>query len=307
MKNIVGVKFKETGRIYYFNPGGLRFKKDDDVIVETEQGEEFGKIAIQNREIENEKVLKPLKRVLRVATNKDKKRYEECKKIEKEAFKECQKKIKEHKLNMTLTNVECKFDNSKILFYFTSDERVDFRELVRDLASIYKTRIELRQISTREQVRRLGGNGICGRELCCCSFLKNFDGTSIKMAKEQNLSLNASKITGVCGRLMCCLRYEQNVYEDKMKKLPHVGAIVKTEDGEGRVDSVEVLNEIIKVKLKDEENNDYYKKYKPSELKIIKDAKQDMESDESKEDLKELKKIEEIDKFEKKNAQDDDI
>ena len=302
MKNIVGVKFKETGRIYYFNPGGLRFKKDDDVIVETEQGEKFGKIAIQNREIENEKVLKPLKRVLRVATNKDKKRYEECKKIEKEAFKECQKKIKEHKLNMTLTNVECKFDNSKILFYFTSDERVDFRELVRDLASIYKTRIELRQIGVRDEVRRIGGYGVCGRELCCCSYLNNFEAVSIKMAKEQNMSLNPSKISGNCGRLMCCLKYENDVYEEKLKRLPNVGAIVKTEDGEGEVDNVEILKEILRVKMKKDDGY-IYKKYNLNDVQIIKDSTKQDNNEEEIENKEELDKLEKLEEEDEKSIQ----
>ena len=307
MIEAVGVNFRGKGRTYFFDPKDIDLKVNDQVVVETKMGKELGTIKFVNKTVDETKFAEPIKPIIRKANKDDLKRQKENEQEEKKAFKECTKKIKEYKLDMKLVEVRYLLDNSKLIFYFTADNRIDFRELVKDLASIYKTRIELRQISTREQVRRLGGNGICGRELCCCSFLKNFDGTSIKMAKEQNLSLNASKITGVCGRLMCCLRYEQNVYEDKMKKLPHVGAIVKTEDGEGKVDSVEVLNEIIKVKLKDEENNDYYKKYKPSELKIIKDAKQDTESDESKEELKELKKIEEIDKFEKKNAQDDDI
>ena len=211
MKNIIGVRFKKPGKIYFFDPGDLEITNRDFVIVETTQGEEYGEVAIANRTIPDEKVVAPLKRVIRIANKKDKKHYEENKKKEKEAFEICKKKIKEHKLDMTLTDVEFKFDNSKVLFYFTADGRIDFRDLVKDLASIFKTRIELRQIGVRDEVKRIGGNGICGRELCCCSFLGNFETVSIKMAKEQNMSLNPTKISGNCGRLMCCLKYEQDV------------------------------------------------------------------------------------------------
>ena len=250
MRNIIGVRFKKLGKIYFFNPKYLHVVKGDKVIVETAQGEEIGEVVIPNRYVNDEKILEPLKKVIRIATYKDCKRYDECKKIEKEAFVTCQKKIKEHKLKMCLTDVECKFDGSKMLFYFTADGRIDFRELVKDLAAIYKTRIELRQIGVRDEVKRIGGNGVCGRELCCCSFLSDFEAVSIKMAKEQNLSLNPSKISGNCGRLMCCLKYEDDVYQDKLGKLPNIGAIVKTEDGTGEVDSVETLKERVKVKFK---------------------------------------------------------
>lgn len=307
MIKAVGVNFRGKGRSYFFDPHGIELKIGDKVVVETKMGKELGTIKTVNREVDETKFAEPIKPIIRKATKEDLNKQQENEKEEKKAFIECKKKIEEYKLNMKLVEVRYLLDNSKLIFYFTADNRIDFRELVKDLASIYRTRIELRQISTREQVRRLGGNGICGRELCCCSYLKEFDATSIKMAKEQNLSLNASKIIGVCGRLMCCLKYEQNVYEDKMKHLPHIGAIVQTEDGKGRVDSVEVLNEIIKVKLKDDEGNDYYKKYNSSEVKIIKDTKQEMKNDESEEEMKELEKIEAIDKFEKKNAQDNDI
>ena len=229
---------------------------------------------IPNRLVEDEKILAPLKKVIRIANYKDHKHYEECRKIEKEAFQVCLKKIKEHKLDMTLTDVEYKFDNSKILFYFTADGRIDFRELVKDLAAIYKTRIELRQIGVRDEVKRIGGNGVCGRELCCCTFLSNFEAVSIKMAKEQNLSLNPSKISGNCGRLMCCLKYENDVYEEKAKRLPKVGAIVKTEDGEGEVDSVETLKEQLRVKFKDGEVNTY-KKYDAKDVVVIKDVEEE--------------------------------
>ena len=206
---------------------------------------------------------------------------------------------------MNLTDVEYKFDNSKILFYFTADGRIDFRDLVKDLASIFKTRIELRQIGVRDEVKRIGGNGICGRELCCCSHLSNFETVSIKMAKEQNLSLNPTKISGNCGRLMCCLKYEQDVYEEKLKKLPKVGAIVKTADGEGKVDSIETLKEIVKVKFKD--GDDYfYKKYNASDIKIIKNIEQREIDEEEKEHLKELEELEELEKIENENKQNDE-
>lgn len=277
MKNIIGIRFKKLGKIYFFNPKGIKVKKGDKVIVETAQGEEFAEVLIPNRYVEDEKVVAPLKKVVRIATNKDIKRYEECRKIEKEAFKICEKKIKEHKLDMTLTEVECKFDNSRILFYFTAVGRVDFRDLVRDLAAVYKTRIELRQMGVRDEVKRIGGNGVCGRELCCCSFLSDFESVSIKMAKEQNISLNSSKISGNCGRLMCCLKYENEVYEDKLKHLPHVGAIVKTEDGEGEVDNIEILKERIRVKLKTEDGGFAYKKYDAKAVKVLKDNVKEQE------------------------------
>ena len=199
---------------------------------------------------------------------------------------------------MNLTDVEYKFDNSKITFYFTSDGRVDFRELVKDLAAIYKTRIELRQIGVRDEVRRIGGNGVCGRELCCCSFLNNFDAVSIKMAKEQNLSLNPSKISGNCGRLMCCLKYEQEAYEEKLDRMPKIGAIVKTGDGEGTVDSIETLKEIVRVKLEDKEDGYYFKKYKASDIKIIKNIEKEEMNEEEKANLKELEEIEKLSKEE---------
>ena len=271
--------------------------KGDKVIVETAQGEEIGEVVIPNRYVNDEKILEPLKKVIRIATYKDCKRYDECKKIEKEAFVTCQKKIKEHKLKMCLTDVECKFDGSKMLFYFTADGRIDFRELVKDLAAIYKTRIELRQIGVRDEVKRIGGNGVCGRELCCCSFLSDFEAVSIKMAKEQNLSLNPSKISGNCGRLMCCLKYEDDVYQDKLGKLPNIGAIVKTEDGTGEVDSVETLKERVKVKFKNEDVYTY-KRYDVNDIRVIKDAvkeKIDEEERQHKKELEELEKLEEID------------
>ena len=298
MKNIIGVRFKKLGKIYFFNPRDFKVKKGTKVIVETAQGEEYGEVLIPNRYVDDEKIISPLKKVTRIANGKDHKHYEECRKIEKEAFEVCKKKIKEHKLAMTLTDVEYKFDNSKILFYFTADGRIDFRELVKDLAAIYKTRIELRQIGVRDEVKRIGGNGVCGRELCCCSFLRDFEAVSIKMAKEQNLSLNPCKISGNCGRLMCCLKYENEVYEEKLEKLPNIGAIVKTEDGEGEVDNIETLKEVVRVKLKDGDNYTY-KKYNVSDIKIIKDNKsvvlEDTEEKEHKKELEELERLEEQD------------
>ena len=297
LKNIIGVRFKKLGKIYFFNPKNLHIKKGDKVIVETTQGEEIGEVVIPNRHVDDEKIIGPLKKVLRIATYKDYKRYDECKKIEKEAFKICEKKIKEHKLKMSLTDVECKFDNSKILFYFIADGRIDFRNLVKDLAGIYKTRIELRQIGVRDEVKRIGGNGICGRELCCCTFLSDFEAVSIKMAKEQNLSLNPSKISGNCGRLMCCLKYEDEVYQKKLKKLPNIGAIVKTEDGVGEVEGIETLRERVKVKLKNEEGFSY-KRYDVKDLKVIKDSSKEKIGEEEKQhkkELEELEKLEELD------------
>jgi len=299
LRNIIGVRFKKLGKIYFFNPRNLRVKKGNKVIVETAQGEEYGEVMIPNRWVDDHKIVNPLKKVVRIANYKDHKQYEECRKKEKEAFGICRKKIKEHKLDMTLTDVECKFDNSKILFYFTADGRIDFRELVKDLAAIYKTRIELRQIGVRDEVKRIGGNGVCGRELCCCSFLSDFETVSIKMAKEQNMSLNPSKISGNCGRLMCCLKYENDVYEEKLKKLPNIGAIVKTQDGEGEVESIETLKERVRVKIKDNEGDGYfYKRYDAKDIEIIKDAvaeKINQEELEHKEELEELEKLEKED------------
>ena len=293
MKKIIGVRFKRLGKIYFFDPKWLEVKKGENVIVETSQGEEIAEVVVPNRLVEEEKITTPLKKVLRLASQRDLKHAEECRKKEKEAFEVCKKKIKEHGLEMTLTDVEYKFDNSKILFYFTADGRIDFRELVKDLAAIYKTRIELRQIGVRDEVKRIGGNGVCGRELCCCSFLRDFETVSIKMAKEQNISLNPSKISGNCGRLMCCLKYEQDVYEDKLKRLPNVGAIVKTPDGEGEIDTIEILKEVVRVKFK---NGDIYnyKKYPASEIKVIKDTVKERADEEEKQYQKELEELEEL-------------
>lgn len=293
MANIIGVRFKRPGKIYFFDPDGKSIERGSFVIVETSMGKEYGEVAIANRNIQDEKLIKPLKKIVRIANSRDKKQHEENKKKEEEALKICKEKVKEHKLDMVLTDVEYKFDRSKLLFFFTAEGRIDFRDLVKDLAAIFKTRIELRQISVRDEVKRLGGNGMCGRELCCCSFLGNSDGVTIKMAKEQNISLNPSKISGNCGRLMCCLKYEQEVYEEKLSRLPKVGAIVKTGDGKGEVCTVETLKEIVKVKFKDGEDT-FFKKYNVKDIKIIKNIGKEQESSnpENPEDLKELEKLE---------------
>lgn len=304
MKRIVGVRFKRLGKIYFFDPKWLEVKKGESVIVETSQGEEIAEVVVPNRMVEEEKIVAPLKKVLRLASQRDLKHAEECRKKEKEAFEICNKKIKEHKLEMTLTDVEYKFDNSKILFYFTADGRIDFRELVKELASIYKTRIELRQIGVRDEVKRIGGNGVCGRELCCCSFLSNFETVSIKMAKEQNISLNPSKISGNCGRLMCCLKYEQDVYEEKLKNMPNIGAIVKTADGTGEVESIETLKEIVRVKFKDGDIFNY-KKYNVKDIVVIKDISSEQSNSEEKEYQKELKELEKFEEMEKSMAKDE--
>ena len=269
-------------------------------------GEEIGIVVIPKREIKEEKLTTPLKKVIRAANKNDLDSLEKYKKKEPEALKICKEKIKKYKLDMNLIDVEYKFDGSKILFYFTADGRIDFRELVKDLASVFRTRIELRQIGVRDEVKRIGGNGVCGRELCCCTFLNNFETVSIKMAKEQNIALNPSKISGNCGRLMCCLKYEQDVYSEKLSRLPKVGAIVKTEAGEGTVEGVEVLKEVLKVKIKD--GDDYtYKKFDAKDVNVIKESKNNNVIDEEeKENLKELQKLEKLEKMDQKNKSNDD-
>ena len=307
MKKIVGVRFKNPGKFYFFDPEDLEINMGDKVIVETAMGEEFGEVVINKRELPDEKITNPLKKVIRIANKQDIKNMEFYKSKEPEALKICEEKVKKHGLDMHLTDVEYKFDGSKILFYFTADGRIDFRELVKELASIFKTRIELRQIGVRDEVRRIGGNGVCGRELCCCSFLGNFETVSIKMAKEQNISLNPSKISGNCGRLMCCLKYEQEAYEDKLSRLPKVGAIVKTEDGEGVVDNVEVLKEQLKVKFKDGDEY-FYKKYDAKDVKIIKNGTSSNKYDpEEAEHMIELKELEKLEKMDNKNKTEDEI
>ena len=295
MKNIVEVRFRKLGKIYFFNPQFLTLRKGELVIVDTEDGEEIGTVVIPNRKLEDEKIPKELKNIIRLANNRDIAHYEECKLKEKDAFDFCNKKIKELNLKMNLTDVEFKFNNTKVLFYFTADGRVDFRDLVKELAAVYKTRIELRQIGVRDEIKRLGGNGVCGRQLCCCSFLSNFETVSIKMAKDQNLSLNPTKISGCCGRLMCCLKYENDVYLEKISRLPHIGAIVKTPDGVGEVEQVENLAERIRVKIKNGEDYNH-KKYELKEIKVIKDSDYDAEDEEEKMHKSELEELERLEK-----------
>lgn len=251
MVEIIGVRFKELGKVYSFDPGNEKYKSGDFVIVETSRGIEFGEVISANYEIPDEKVVTPLRKVIRRATDEDCKTVEKNREKEREALKICQQKVLEHKLEMKAIDVECTFDRSKILFYFTADGRIDFRDLVRDLASVFKTRIELRQVGVRDEAKMLGGLGICGRPFCCSSFLDDFHPVSIKMAKEQNLSLNPTKISGTCGRLMCCLKYEQEAYEDLNRTTPKVDTIVDTPDGEGTVVDVSLLSGKLKVRLND--------------------------------------------------------
>ena len=248
MTKVVGVRFRNVGKIYYFSPKNYEIKTGDHVIVETARGIEYGKVVLAPREVSDDSVVHPLKEVLRVATKDDDEREAQNRSKERNAFKICQKKIREHGLEMKLIDAEYTFDNNKVLFYFTADGRIDFRQLVKDLASIFKTRIELRQIGVRDETKILGGIGICGRCLCCHTYLSEFVPVSIKMAKEQNLSLNQTKISGVCGRLMCCLKNEQETYEELNKRLPGIGDMVTTPDGlQGSVQSVNVLRQRVKV------------------------------------------------------------
>ena len=249
---IVGVRFKTTGKIYYFDPKDMKFAEGDHAIVETARGLEYGTIAIANKSVPESEVVLPLRCVLRHATENDDAIYEENKRKEKDAAKICLEKIAEHRLEMKLVDVEYTFDNSKLLFYFTADGRVDFRELVKSLASVFRTRIELRQIGIRDETKLIGGLGVCGRPFCCKKFLDDFVQVSIKMAKEQNLSLNSQKISGACGRLMCCLRYEHETYESELKKLPKMDALVDTPDGRGNVCELNPLAGIVKVRFQGE-------------------------------------------------------
>ncbi len=262
MATVVGVRFKTVGKVYYFDPAGIQYPLGSQVIVETARGAEFGEVAMENREVPDDQVVKPLKRVLRAATPEDLRIMEENRKKEQQAAELCREKIIKHKLDMKLVNVEYTFDGSKILFYFTADGRVDFRELVKDLASVFRTRIELRQIGVRDEAKMLGGLGICGRPFCCSTFLGDFQPVSIKMAKEQGLSLNPGKISGACGRLMCCLKYEQDAYEDLIRHTPRVGAQVSTPDGDGTVIDVSLLTGTLKVRLQNGETTteNYYHK-----------------------------------------------
>lgn len=249
MAQVVGVRFREIGKVYYFDPDSIAFQAGDRVIVETSRGIECGEIVTPNREVDDEKIVKPLKVIIRAATPEDLEAVQANRSKERRAAEICKKKIAERKLEMKLINVEYTFDSSKILFYFTADGRVDFRELVKDLAGIFHTRIELRQIGVRDESRMLGGLGICGRPFCCCSFLGDFHPVSIKMAKEQGLSLNPTKISGACGRLMCCLKYEQSAYDYLLKITPRVGTPVTTPEGRGVVTDVSLISGVVKVRL----------------------------------------------------------
>ncbi|MCI9508412.1 MAG: stage 0 sporulation family protein [Angelakisella sp.] len=271
MAEIVGVRFKEVGKIYYFDPCDKKFARNDQVIVETARGVEFGIVAIPNREVEDDSIVKPLRKVVRFAGKDDLRRVEENHQKEKRAYRICQEKIAANRLEMKLVGVEYAFDNSKILFYFTADGRVDFRELVKDLASVFRTRIELRQIGVRDEAKMLGGLGICGRPFCCSSFLGEFQPVSIKMAKEQGLSLNPTKISGTCGRLMCCLKYEQPAYEELLRTTPRVGATVNTPDGRGVVKEVSLLTGQLKVDLQSS-GEGVLTAYNKADVRVIRDG-----------------------------------
>ena len=269
MTKVIGVRFRNAGKIYYFAPGKLEIKSGDHVIVETARGVEYGYVVLGSREVADNKVIQPLKSVIRMANREDENREATNRRKEKDAFKLCQEKIRKHKLDMKLIDVEYTFDNNKILFYFTADGRIDFRELVKDLASVFKTRIELRQVGVRDETKIVGGIGICGRALCCHSYLSEFIPVSIKMAKEQNLSLNPTKISGVCGRLMCCLKNEEETYEYLNSKLPGTGDYVTTDDGlKGEVQSVSVLRQTVKVIVTVDRDEKEIREYKVEQLKF---------------------------------------
>lgn len=292
MTRVIGVRFRNVGKIYYFSPKNLEIKSGDHVIVETARGVEYGNVVLPPRDVEDEKVVQPLKEVIRIANAQDDKKEESNRKREKEAYQICLKKIKEHGLEMKLIDVEYTFDNNKVLFYFTADGRIDFRELVKDLAAIFRTRIELRQIGVRDETKILGGIGICGRALCCHTYLSEFAPVSIKMAKEQNLSLNPTKISGVCGRLMCCLKNEEETYEELNRKLPVVGDRVNTPDGlRGEVQSVNVLRQLVKV-IVDVDDEKEIREYAVEDLKFKPRQKKEKIklSDEEFKALKELEK-----------------
>lgn len=269
MIKVVGVRFKKAGKIYYFDPGDIDVEKSDNVIVETARGIEFGECVTGPKLVKEEDIVSPLKNVIRKATEEDITGHNENKIKEKEAFEICMQKIEEHELIMKLIDVEYTFDNNKVIFYFTADGRVDFRELVKDLATIFRTRIELRQIGVRDESKMVGGLGPCGRPLCCSSFLGDFVPVSIKMAKEQNLSLNPTKISGICGRLMCCLNYEQDTYEETRRKLPRVGSIVETQDGRGEVVFNSVVKELVRVKFRTKEGEEVVREYKLELVTLI--------------------------------------
>jgi cell fate regulator YaaT (PSP1 superfamily) len=288
MTEVIGIRFKSVGKVYYFDPSGINFGVGSKAIVETARGIECGEVVLANRVVEDESIVNPLKSVIRAATTEDVEKVAENRRKEKEAFRICLKKIIEHNLDMKLIDVEYTFDNNKVLFYFTADGRVDFRELVKDLASVFRTRIELRQIGVRDEAKMLGGLGVCGKPFCCSTFLGDFQPVSIKMAKEQGLSLNPTKISGTCGRLMCCLKYEQDAYEDLLKHTPKVGAYVGTTDGNGTVEDLNLLTGWLKVRL--EATPDVVPKlYHKDNVKLIRDAEIKLE----KKEIEALKGLEE--------------
>lgn len=307
MEKVVGVRFRNVGKIYYFNPKNYKVKVGDHVIVETARGVEYGRVVLEPRSVKEDEVVHPLKEVLRVATKEDEDHEAENRQKEKEAFRICKKKIREHGLDMKLIDAEYTFDNNKVLFYFTADGRIDFRQLVKDLASVFKTRIELRQIGVRDETKILGGIGICGRTLCCHTYLSEFVPVSIKMAKEQNLSLNPGKISGVCGRLMCCLKHEEETYEELNRRLPNAGDYVTTDDGlKGEVSSVNVLRQLVKVLVEVNDEKEL-REYKVEQLKFRRRqhgrGRKNGEGDEK--EMKELEKLERQEKKEGKSKLDD--
>ena len=291
MVKVIGVRFKTAGKVYYFDPGKFKLKEGDNVIVETARGLEFGTVTMAEAEVPDEDIVSPLKKIIRTANDEDHRQHIENVKKKERAMQLCQEKVDKHGLVMKLIDVEYTFDNSKVIFYFTADGRVDFRELVKDLASVFKTRIELRQIGVRDETKILGGIGICGRELCCHSHLSEFVPVSIKMAKEQNLSLNPTKISGVCGRLMCCLKHEEETYEELNRRLPNVGDHVTTDDGlKGEVSSVNVLRQLVKV-IVDVDDEKEIKEYKVEQLRF-KRKHRNNKVEVQDEELKELEKLE---------------
>ena len=290
MTKVIGVRFRTAGKIYFFAPGKLEIRQGDNVIVETARGVEFGRVVCGPKDVDDSAVVQPLKPVIRLANDQDRKTVEKNKQKEKEAFKICQEKIKKHKLEMKLVDVEYTFDGNKILFYFTADGRIDFRELVKDLAAVFRTRIELRQIGVRDETKIRGGIGICGRPLCCSTYLTEFSAVSIKMAKEQNLSLNPTKISGVCGRLMCCLTNEEETYEVLNSQLPSVGDTVTTKDGlTGTVQSLSVLRKLVKVVVNLDDDEKEIREYPAEELKFKPRKKKKKVS---KEEMKKLASLE---------------
>lgn len=289
MKIIIGVSFRQAGKVYFFDPGDEQIERGEHVIVETAKGVEYGTVVVPNREMAEEKIVAPLKKIIRVATPKDEDIELKNREKEKDAYKICLEKIAKHRLEMKLIAAEYTFDNNKLLFYFTADGRIDFRELVKDLASVFRTRIELRQIGVRDETKICGGIGICGRTLCCHSYLSEFAPVSIKMAKEQNLSLNPTKISGVCGRLMCCLKNEEEAYEELNSRLPHIGSHVKTAEGlDAEVQSVSVLKQLVKVIVFLDDGEKEVREYRVDELKFRPNKPKNRIKDKHDKELKKL-------------------